>query len=246
MKKSMVLIGLLLGGPVQAATLFGVHLGADLWQTEATGGFGSSADFPDSAFDKQSLSGYFVAIEHGVPVLPNLRWQRQQLQSDGALTLNAPLSFAGATFVPAQPLQTTLALNHQSYTLYYELLDNALVQLDLGVTAKYLNGQLAVETASQRATQTLKQWLPLLYLDAKVVLPGTGFDVFGQIQGVNWQGSHVYDVEAGLGYTLVDTLLLDARLKLGYRLLDIKLDDVDNLYAGLRFSGIFAGFSLHF
>jgi hypothetical protein len=36
------------------------------------------------------------------------------------------------------------------------------------------------------------------------------------------------------------------RLKLGYRAMNLRLDDVDNLHADLDFKGVFAGIELHF
>ena len=56
----------------------------------------------------------------------------------------------------------------------------------------------------------------------------------------------MYDLQAGIGYEVVDSLTVDIRLKVGYRAVNLRLDDLDNLYSNLDFKGVFAGVELHF
>lgn len=232
--------------PVQADTFFGLHAGYDSWQTGTQGGFANSQQLQDFSFRDKNQQGYYLAFEHLVPVLPNLRVQWQNLQSQGHTELNNSFSFGGTTFVAGTALNAELDFRYTDYVLYYELLDNSLLQLDLGLVAKKLSGELGLMAANRQASQSVRQWLPLLYLDTRLGLPGSGLELFANGQASQFSGNHWYDLQAGVGYQLVDSLAMDVRLKLGYRWLDLQLDDIDDLYAGITFSGIFAGIAVHF
>lgn len=247
-KASFLVLAALLGQatPAAADTVLGIHAGVDYWATESEGGVANNSNLQSFRFDDRGAQSYFVALEHLVPVLPNVRLQYQNLKSRGDTTLATDFRFADVDFAVGSQLQTELDLSHTDYILYYELLDNALVELDLGVAAKHLQGEVGIQAQNRRALQDVSQWLPLLYLDAKVGLPGTGLDVFASGQATRFQDSHYYDVQAGIGYQLIDNLLVDVRLKLGYRAIDMQLDDLDNLYAELKFNGVFAGIAVHF
>ena len=80
----------------------------------------------------------------------------------------------------------------------------------------------------------------------RVGLPLTGFDVFAQGSFISYDGSQLYDAQAGIAYSLLDNLAIDMKLKLGYRQVDLQLDDVDNIYTDLSFKGVFAGVEVHF
>jgi len=249
MKKASLLLltGLLCHtSPVLADTVLGVHAGFDYWAPQSKGGFANSSQLQDFRFNDRNQSGYYLALEHLIPVLPNVRVQYQSLENQGSNTLATDFTFANVNFAAGSELHSKLDLSHTDYVLYYELLDNALVQLDLGVAAKHLRGKIGIQSNQRNALQDVSQWLPLLYLDTQVALPATGLDIFASGQATRFQDSHYYDVQAGIGYQLIDNLLVDVRLKLGYRAIDMQLDDLDNLYAELKFNGVFAGIAVHF
>ncbi len=249
MKKTLSLISLslcTLSSLAQADTVLGIYAGADAWRTETTGSFAKSEQTQQFAFEDASQHAFHLALEHFVPVLPNIRVQYSTLETTGSTTLTQSFDFGDAVFPPGSVVQSDLDLSNTDYTLYYELLDNALAEIDLGLTAKHIKGDVSVVTGQLSAFEEVNQWLPMLYLDTKVGVLGTGLDVFFSGNATRWQDSHLYDVQAGLGYELLDNLLLDMRLKVGYRVVDLQLDDIDNLYADLKFAGVFAGLTFHF
>lgn len=58
--------------------------------------------------------------------------------------------------------------------------------------------------------------------------------------------STVYDYQIGVSYELVDNLVVDLDLTLGYRAVKLELNDIDDLYSDLTFNGVFAGAIVHF
>lgn len=233
-------------GQVQADTVLGVYAGADFWQSKTTGGFANTEQMQPFDFKNKTQQAYYLALEHFVPVVPNIRIQYMPLETQGLATLNNSFNFAGTSFTAGSTVQGSLDLDNTDYILYYELLDNALVSLDLGLNAKHLKGDVTVATGNLQGTERLNEWLPMLYVDTKIGILATRFDLFAAGSATRYKDSHLYDLQAGIGYQLVDNLLLDVRFKVGYRAMDLRLDDVNDLYADLEFKGVFAGVEIHF
>lgn len=237
---------LLMSGVVSADAVLGVRASANLWLPSTTGGYGSERAFPNFTFDDKSTPSYALAFEHFIPLLPNLRWQQDSFQTEGLVVLDEPFSFAGNRFAAGTSLETQLELKQQDIILYYELFDNDLFQFDFGLVAKQVKGDVIISTDTRSVSQPLSQWLPLLYLDTQIALPALPFGVFAQLQGVKWQDSQIFEGQIGIIFPLFETLLLDGYLQSGFRVKELKLDNVDNLYSQIKVSGLFAGITLHF
>jgi outer membrane protein len=236
-------------GQATADTLLGVYIGADGWRSNVAGSFGNSEPAPEFNFGSKTQGAYFITLEHPIPVLPNVRLAHNQLEASGITVLDGQFSFAGQDYSVNTTVANQVALTNTDIVLYYELLDNSVVALDFGVNSKLINGSAAVQEQTQnglQAEESVSQWLPMLYLSSKIGLPLTGLDVFAQGSYVGWSGSRMYDIQAGVGYELINSLTVDVRVKLGYRAVNLRLDDLDELYSNLDFKGVFAGVELHF
>jgi outer membrane protein len=252
MKKTALMLslsGVLITATAQADTLLGLYIGADGWRTTAEGSFANNERLQNFNFSDKSQSSYYVALEHPVPLLPNILLQHNQLESAGNTTLNAGFNFAGKSYTAGTALYNQIDLTNTDYILYYEFIDNDLFSLDLGLNGKHIDGSVSVtDTAANglNATQDASQLIPMLYSAAIIGLPLTGLDIFAKGSFVSYDGSRVYDVQAGIAYALLDNMAVDFRLKVGYRAVNLRLDDIDDLYANLDFNGVFAGVELHF
>ncbi len=245
----LALAGSLVTTAAQADTLLGLYIGADGWRTSTDGSFANNEQLQSFNFNDKTQSSYYVALEHPLPLLPNIRLQHNQLETNGVTALNASFSFAGETFAVDTNIANQVDLTNTDYVLYYEILDNDLLSLDLGINAKHINGSVAVAdlgAGGAVAVQDTSTVIPMLYSSAIVGLPLTGLELFANGSFVSYDGSRVYDMQAGVAYALLDNLAVDLRLKLGYRAVNLRLDDIDNLYADLDFKGAFAGIELHF
>ncbi|MBV2130717.1 TIGR04219 family outer membrane beta-barrel protein [Arsukibacterium indicum] len=245
-----VMLGsVLFSGQTCADTLLGVYVGGDGWRTDVTGSFGNSEPAPAFAFNSKTQGSFYIALEHPVPVLPNIRVAHNQLEAQGVTLIDSQFSFGGENFTVNTTVANQVDLTNTDIVLYYEILDNSLVALDFGLNAKHVDGSASVSEQSPNGLQgeeTVSQWLPLVYISSKVGLPLTGLDVFAQGSYIGWSDSRMYDVQAGVGYEIVDSLAVDIRIKVGYRAVNLRLDDLDNLYSNLDFKGVFAGIELHF
>ena len=246
---SLALGSMFVASQASADTLLGVYLGGDGWRSEVTGSFGNSEPAPTFNFNSKTQGSYYIALEHPIPVLPNIRLAHNQLDANGVTIIDGQFSFGGESFAVNTTVANQVDLTNTDVVLYYEILDNSVVALDLGLNGKLIKGSASlVEQAEQglQGEESVSQWLPMVYVSSKVGLPLTGLDVFAQGSYVGWSDSRMYDLQAGIGYEVVDSLTVDMRLKVGYRAVNLRLDDFDNLYSNLDFKGVFAGVELHF
>ncbi len=249
MKKSvlsMAAVALLAGPAALADTLGGVYLGADLHFADTTGSFGQTGNQQDFSFDDKNQSSFYIKVEHPVPLLPNIKVQANSLNSEGSTSLNRTFVFDNQTFAVGSTVAQDLDLSNIDATFYYEILDNDLVSLDLGVTAKYIDGDISVSNQSQNAVQDLSAVIPMGYAYGSFGLLGTATKVFAEMNYVSYDGSSLSDLQFGIAYEVIDTLAIDVALKAGVKKTKLELDDIDNVDADLTFDGAFISAELHF
>lgn len=233
----------------QADTLLGLYIGGQAWANEASGSFGEGG-LEQSAFnfDDKTQGSYFVAFEHPIPLIPNIKVASTTLDTVGGTTLNSSFSFGDTIYSANTPLNTTLEASYIDYTLYYELLDNDLLTFDFGLTGRDLDTYIHVvePLTTVESDMSASGIIPMLYLSTVIGLPFTGFNVFAEGNFVSYDDQTIYDVQAGVSYELLDNVAVDLDLTLGYRTVKLELDDLDNFYSDLTFDGVFAGAILHF
>lgn len=192
------------------ADFAGVYAGVD-YRTTTTKHTenGYSGEFNDT----NNFSGY-VTLEHFIPLIPNAKIKYADLSSEKSSDGSEIKSSA------------TNAI------LYYELLDNDLVEFDLGLA--YTD----VETDYNDLSAELGQG----YAAAKLHIPGVGMYGFAEIIAGSLTSDDASDAEMGVAYTFnPDSLLLNYSVRAGYRYQDATIDGFKQ-----ENKGLFAGMEVHF
>ncbi|MFT7008166.1 MAG: outer membrane protein [Colwellia sp.] len=252
MKKTIIAAGIatLLSASVQADTLLGLYIGGHMWANQAEGSFGQGNDNQATFdFDDENQGSFFVALEHPIPLIPNLKIASTTLDTIGGATISGSFTFEGETYSANSVLDTTFDASYVDYTFYYELFDNDLLTFDFGLTARDLDSQINVVDTSNTASDSnlsVSGFIPLLYVNTIIGLPFTGFNVFAEANFLSYDDNSVYDYQIGVSYELVDNLAVDLDLTVGYRAVKLELDDIDDLYSDLTFDGVFVGAIVHF
>ncbi|NQD38534.1 TIGR04219 family outer membrane beta-barrel protein [Permianibacter sp. IMCC34836] len=254
MKKKTLLAGLLLAGTLplsaQADTIFGVYAGAARWSQEYSGNFASetngtatSIDVEDDlAIDDSDGNSLWIALEHPVPVLPNIRIERNELKSDGSNVLSRAITYDGDTYNASTTVVTDFDLSHNDYVLYYEVLDNW-VNLDLGLDIKQFDGKIRLSGSGQSSEEVLDAPVPMLYVAAKFDLPLTGLSFGGQASGISAAGVTVKDIRFNVAYQFAFGLGIEA----GQRNMSIEIDpDEEDVSGDLEFKGNYVAATFHF
>jgi outer membrane protein len=252
MKKTALSIGLVAlcaCSTSQADTLLGLYAGAQVWNMETSGGFSSDGSNADFNFEAQTNSNLYVAFEHPVPLIPNIKVQRTIMDTYGETTLNSQYSFGDEIYAGNTDVLTDVQLTATDFILYYELFDNDLISFDVGVNTKYIDGELLVtekDDASHSSREAFSGPVPMLYSRLAIGIPFSGFGAFAEGSFLSIDDHTLSDYQAALTYSLMENLAIDVTFQLGYRAVTLELDDLDDIYSDLDFKGVYAGLEVHF
>lgn len=240
------LLAILLGmaGFVSASTL-SISAGGGIWQTTPTGQVSKTGDpapvdvEQDLFWGKENQNSFFLALEHPIPVLPNVRLSQINLSQSGS----GPVTFTynGQTFTGT--VTNSADIRQTDILLYYEVLDDTLMlNLDLGLDIKLLDMSYNIrDTFGNATSDSYSITLPLLY-GMFGITPIDPLYLGVEAQYVTYQGSTLTDVLAKISYTFDFRVGIEA----GYRLQSIELDNVNDATGKLDFKGPFAGIYLRF
>ena len=231
-----------------ADTVLGVYAGVGIWQADYGGDTGTVAvDLNELNLEDESNNFYYLALEHPVPLLPNLRLQKTDISSSETATLTRNFTLDDQSFSASEEVTTDLELTHTDATLYYEVLDNW-VNLDIGLTLRAFDGEAAV-TSTTTATSDrvdLDEVIPLLYLKTQFDLPFSGWSIAADGNAVGYSGDSFSDLSAKIAYSSDALPLLDLGLEIGYRRMALEVDDEGDLTADVTVDGPYAAVTLHF
>ncbi|MCE9677592.1 TIGR04219 family outer membrane beta-barrel protein [Shewanella sp. AS1] len=242
MKKTLLvcaMLGSLAATSAQAATLVGFKLGGDYWNADTSGTFAEKGQSQqDFDYDSSWQGSIWVAVEHPIPFVPNLKIRENRIEADGDATLTGGWDFNGNTF-SAGDISSSVDLSNTDFVLYYEILDNDVVSLDIGASYKLFHGSYRVADAGHPETKDLSSGVTMAYANAEVGLPLTGLFGFADVM-LGLDESSVYDYSLGLGWQF-DGLALDTRVRLGYRDFNFDVNNFDGITANNEFKGVFLG-----
>lgn len=233
-------IATMLSTTVNADTVLGIYIGGSIWQAENSGTFGQTSEQNSFEFDDETNGSFYAALEHPLPFIPNVKISSTNLKAEGEGTLD--IAFDGVTGEATTEFDT----NYIDYTLYYELFDNDLFSLDFGLTARDIDADIVVASGSEEGDISVSGVIPMLYLATEIGLPATSFNIFANGNFLAVDDNTVHDVQIGIGYELLDNIAVDVDITLGYRSVQLELDDLDDFTSNLEFEGVFLGAVVHF
>lgn len=245
MKKTLLacaLLGSLVGTSANAASVVGFKVGGDYWQADTSGTFAERGQ-PQQEFNYKddSQGSVWLAIEHPIPLVPNVKIRENRLEGKGSMS-GADFSFNGNRFIG--DVNATTDLSNTDFVLYYEILDNDIVALDIGAAYKVMHGEFRVSDAGHPESKDIDSGIVMGYVDAQVGIPGLGLYGFADVMmGVD--ESNVYDYSVGLGWNF-DGTAVDYRIRAGYRDFKFDVNGFDGVTADMQFKGYFAGVELVF
>jgi outer membrane protein len=220
------------------ADIIGASAGAYMWKQSWDGdvkaGSQSVSMNDDLGYDDETGKSFYVALEHPIPVLPNIRLQRTDLDITETGTLSKSFTFDGKPYVQSENVNSTTDLTHTDATLYYEILDNW-VNLDVGLTVRMFDGEVSIKGTSGEGSIDIDAPVPMAYVNARFDLPLTGLYATALANVISYGDNSVTDMSVGLGYEFGVI-----GLELGYRNFDVDLED-DDEEAKVTVDGYFLG-----
>ena len=230
-----------------ADTVLGVYAGFGSWDASYDGKIGDPTDISlkELGVKDHKNSFYYVALEHPIPIIPNIRLAHTEISRKQTATISRSFEYGDVMYSANDTVKSEFDLTHTDVTLYYEILDNW-VNLDLGLTARMFDGFVyaaSTTNTSKNKKEKVDETLPMLYAKAQFDLPLTGLSVGVEGNYVSYSGDKVTDYSAKVSY-LFDSVL-DVGLEAGYRKLSVTVDE-DDLKANVDIKGPYAAVIAHF
>ncbi|MDN4504317.1 TIGR04219 family outer membrane beta-barrel protein [Alteromonadaceae bacterium BrNp21-10] len=248
-KLSLLAATLMLANPASADTLLGLYAGAQGWNYATDGGFANNNSLANFAFEDETKSSFYVALEHPVPLVPNIKIRRSDMSNKGNVLLTTDFTFNNETFSSDSNLHTDIDLSSTDYILYYEFFDNDLFSFDFGLNIKDVDGDIYVvdvDDTSTNAREAFSGFIPSIYSRIEAVMPFTGLGFFVEGNYLSIDDHTMYEYQAAVTYSMMDNIAVDMTFQLGYRAFSLQLEDLDDIYTDLQFKGPFAGIEVHF
>lgn len=245
MIKKLTLTALLSAGTLYADTFIGGEVSVGMYSHSPSGSASYTLPFElsnpavdiedDLGWDTEQdfiLKAYF---EHPVPLFPNIKIAYSNIAHSGQGIVDG-FSWGGIIGLNGE-IDTSLDTQMYDLTLYYELLDNV-VEVDAGLTLRYLDGDMAVRTLSNYdlplvgslSAELLSEstnfdlWVPMLYGKARFNIPTTDISLQLEANAISYDETTFYDYELSVRYTLAMGLGLEG----GYKSIHLDSDDLSD------------------
>lgn len=245
MKKTLLasaLLGLFMATSAQADIMVGFKIGGDYWDLDTSGSFADEGQ-PLQTFDYSSSAqgSYWFAIEHALPLVPNIKIRENSLDQKGNASVTN-FNFNGNVFNGDVTAYTDLS--NTDIVLYYELLENDILSLDLGAAYKLMHGAMRVQDPGHPEEIEIDDGIIMAYASTHIGIPGIGLYGFADLMlGVD--ETNVHDYSVGLGWEF-DGDAVDTRVRVGYREFLFNVDNFSGISADMEFVGYFAGVEIDF
>ncbi|MEA3373103.1 MAG: TIGR04219 family outer membrane beta-barrel protein [Campylobacterota bacterium] len=235
-----------------------VEAGVGSWQSDPSGpltysvsGVTETVDIVDNlGFQEENFTYLWLNIKHPIPILPNLRLEKVDVDFSGKATQDFTWVVDGTEHTYSADTVSNLQIDQTDIILYYNILDNtAWTTVDLGVDVKLMDLTVDVtdSVGGSSYSESESVPLPMAYLRGRVEVPATNLGIEGDIKYISYSDSKMYDARVKVDYTLDFVPVVQPALEVGYRVqkLDIDEDDLD-VKVDVEFSGFYAGLMLRF
>lgn len=246
-KKTLLTLSLLAGLSTNLnADFIGAEAGVAMWIPTLTGDIkkgDTTVDFEDDlGFGSKATNSFFwVYVDHPVPLLPNIKIQRTNYSDDANGKFSKTINFAGINLGAINTnAKTTFTLNQTDLIAYWRILDNW-VNLDIGFNLKNIDGNIKIDSTLD-TDEDFSATVPMLYAKARFDLPFSGLSIEADLSTISFDGNKITDFKAGLSYDIISGLGAVA----GIKTQNIILDDVKDIDADIKISGMYAGLYYHF
>lgn len=232
---------------VAQADLLSAEVGVAAWQATPSGwaedsshGYTGKADLEDDLhLDDKTTSTVWARLVHPIPIIPNVQLRYTPLKISGSGHSN--FSFKGHIFNAVQKTHGELDLDQFDATLFYNPWDTV-VSVDLGINVKFIKGKITARSSTQSVKEDFNAAIPMLYGRVGLKVPATDLRFDLKASTISYDGNHLSDVTASARYTVLGLVGIEA----GYRAEQLKLDDVDDVSADIKFKGPYLGVSIGF
>lgn len=220
-----------LHGHVANAADFAARIGLDSWSQDLGGSIdstnseiGTVSVEDDLGFGSESGLSYYLLLEHPLGVVPNVKLQYTELNSDESNDLQRDITYDNVTFTANQTIRSALDLNHVDLSLYWQPVQGRF-DVSLGFTIRVLDGSFTVRSENNEsvARQSVDEAFPLPYLHVGYEFGDTGMSIDAEVKAAAYEGDKFIDSNLRLAWESN----IGLGLEFGYRSIALEADDLD-------------------
>ncbi|MDZ7871442.1 MAG: TIGR04219 family outer membrane beta-barrel protein [Rheinheimera sp.] len=243
---SGMIVGLVITTGSVQADMLGARVGVDYWQVQPEVSAGDPGKAGQLVLNDANELAWYGRFEHPLPLLPNIavRYQRSEVSANAALV--NPIVLEQKTFATGIVATQYNSLKNTDITGYYEVLDNPVFSMDLGLTARLLQSDVRLTAPSTAAARDLSVVLPMLFVDAEIGLWGTGTHWFFSGNYSQYQSDLNYDWRSGIAWRFIDIAMFQAHLRAGWQRAQTNVSNRDQLDFTVANDGSFIGIDIDF
>ena len=246
----------LLYSNASAGVLLDAQVGAGAWMAKTSGNIaydGGNINLENDLGLNDSTNGYLYAdINHFVPIIPNIRIERQELKTDATKATN--VTFASRNF--GSTTKSDIDLTQNDLILYWgipglNILSAGILNVDFGINIKQYDGSITLTDTTTNISESvdLDFIVPMGYLAAQINPPFIPATISASTKMISYDGSELSDSMIMASIDLPIPLpLIDFRLDVGYKIqkLDISKDLSDDVNGNITNKGMMLGLSAKF
>ena len=240
---SVIGVALILLPSTSSADFVGIFAGGGVWNSDFSGDVVTDVDVEDElGISSDSANYLYVAFEHPVPLIPNIRIARTSVQDSGMGTISADFVFEGTTFPVNENVTADLDLTYTDFTLYYEIWDTGF-DFDLGLTARKFSGEMQIN----QVKEGIDEYLPMVYVVGRVGLPFSGLFLGADVNAISYSGSTLADYSVKIGWETSSFIFPEFGVEAGYRKFSLDVDENDaGVAVDVGVGGVFVNLVAHF
>lgn len=241
-----IIVGLMVTAGSAQADMLGARIGVDYWQVQPKLSAGDPGKAGRLVLDDATELAWNGRFEHPLPLLPNIavRYQHSAVSANAALA--TPIVLEQKTFTAGTVVTQYNSLKNTDITGYYEVFDNPVFSLDVGLTARLLQSDVRLTAPSTAAARDLSVVLPMLFVDAEIGLWGTGTQWFFNGNYSQYQSDRNYDWRSGIAWRFIDIAMFQAHLRAGWQRAQTNISNRDQLDFASTNDGGFIGIDVDF
>ena len=205
---------------------------------------GTNVDLKDDlGVDNEYFPGaeaFFCMGDHEITV------SFSQIALSGSKKTSDEIIFNGDTYPAGIKVDSELTTSMIDLEYQYKFLnlENVLAGLSFGfiVKAKYFDGEAKMRSSVISSMEDFQLPMPMLGLGAKVGILADVLEARAKIVGMGYGGSFFYDAMADISVNPFPFLNIHG----GYRIMSLKIDEIEDIYTQMDFYGPYVGIALEF
>lgn len=210
---------------------FAARIGVDSWSQDLGGSIdstntelGTVSVEDDLGFGSESGLSYYLLLEHPLGVVPNVKLQYTELNTDESNDLQRNITYDNVTFTANQTIYSALDLNHVDVSLYWQPVQGRF-DVSLGFTVRVLDGSFTIRSENNEsvARQSVDEALPLPYMHVGYEFGNTGMSIDAEVKAAAFEGDKFIDSNLRLAWESN----IGLGLEFGYRSITLDADDLD-------------------